>query len=385
MKFKKFQKQLIPLLLLHLYFASSLKAIPESLSSPKNIVLIYSDYRQGFFMSKEELLPLVVYFNSTEKAQDSFFDGFLFLGISGPSGGSYETGTANDKDWSWLIDRLLGSGNQVKNLQDAAEEASKLLGKEITLRVIIVIPLPDPNLNLSQRIEKVKNYVDEVVAKFYSYNFKNLRLEGFYWMSESTYGRDSDLIRASCNYVHEKGFRMYWIPYFAAQGYENWKDLGFDYVMLQPNFAFYDLTVQRFKEVDERIRKYNLTVEMELPDYIRNPNLRDWKQSFVIYLNASLFYKWNKLSPTSYFYGNAFYRFYSNERPYYDLLYKYVKGTLTFDDISKEYKEAIDYIANDTKAKFITFFLIGLFVPSIIIAFIIVLSIFTKSHKKRNS
>ncbi|MGB9759360.1 MAG: DUF4855 domain-containing protein, partial [Thermoproteota archaeon] len=76
-------------------------------------------------MSKEELLPLVIYFNSTEKAQDSLFDGFLFLGIRGPSGGSYETGTANDKDWSWLLDRLLGSGNQVKNLQDAAEEASK--------------------------------------------------------------------------------------------------------------------------------------------------------------------------------------------------------------------------------------------------------------------
>ncbi|MGC9201442.1 MAG: DUF4855 domain-containing protein, partial [Thermoproteota archaeon] len=219
MKFKKFQKQLIPLLLL-LYFCSisSLKAIPESLSSPKNIVLVYSDYRQGFFMSKEELLPLVIYFNSTEKAQDSLFDGFLFLGKSGPSGGSYETGTANDKDWSWLLDRLLGSGNQVKNLQDAAEEASKLLGREVILKVIIVIPLADPNLNLSQRITKVKSYVDEVVAKFYSLNFKNLRLEGFYWMSESTYGRDSDLIRESCKYVHEKGFKMYWIPYFTAQG-----------------------------------------------------------------------------------------------------------------------------------------------------------------------
>ncbi|MGB9806660.1 MAG: DUF4855 domain-containing protein, partial [Thermoproteota archaeon] len=206
--------------------------------------------------------------------------------------------------------------------------------------MLIVILLADPNLNLSQRTTKVKSYVDEVVAKFYSLNFKNLRLEGFYWMSETAPERDRELIRESCKYVHEKGFKMYWIPYFTAQGYENWKELGFDYVMLQPNFAFYDLTVQRFKEVDERIRKYNLTVEMELPDYIRNPNLRDWKQSFVIYLNASLFYKWNKLSPTSYYYANAFYQIYSNERLYYDLLYKYVKGNLTFNDISKDYKEA---------------------------------------------
>ncbi|MGC8934635.1 MAG: DUF4855 domain-containing protein, partial [Thermoproteota archaeon] len=81
-------------------------------------------------MTKNQLLPLVAYFNDS-KAVDTFFDGFLFLGIRGPSGGSYETGTANDKDWSWLLDRLLGSGNQVKNLQDAAEEASKLLGREV--------------------------------------------------------------------------------------------------------------------------------------------------------------------------------------------------------------------------------------------------------------
>lgn len=312
-------------------------------SPPRNIVLVYTDSREGVYMTKDQLLPLVVYIKDS-KAIDTFFDGFLFLGITGPSGGSYETGTANDKDWSWLLDRLFGSGNQVKNLQDAAEEASKLLGKEITLKVIVVIPLPSPNLNFSARITKVKNYVNEVIDKFYSLNFENLKLEGFYWMSETAPERDKQLIKESCDYVHEKGLRMYWIPYFAAQGYENWKDLGFDYAMLQPNFAFYDLTIERFKEVNERIKKYNLTVEMELPMYTDNPNLRDWKQSFVIYLNASLFYGWNRLIPTSYYYANAFYQIYSNEKPYYDLLYKYVKGTLTFSDISKEYEEAIAYI-----------------------------------------
>ncbi|MGC9013819.1 MAG: hypothetical protein ACP5KW_05565, partial [Thermoproteota archaeon] len=58
---------------------------------------------------------------------------------------------------------------------------------------------------------------------------------------------------------------------------------------------------------------------------------------------------------------------------------------LTFNDISKDYKEAIDYIANGIKAKFITFLFIGLFIPSTMIAFIIVLSMFTKSRKLRNS
>lgn len=273
---------------------------------------------------------------------------FYFLALARPSGGSYETGTTNDKDWSWLLDRLFGSGNQVKNLQNAAEEASKLLGKEVTLKVIIVIPLPDPNLNFSERVTKVKTYVDKVIDNFYSSNFKNLKLEGFYWMSETAPEGDRQLIKESCNYIRKRGLKAYWIPYFNAQGYENWKELGFDYVMLQPNFAFYDLTLQRFKEVNDRIKKYNLTIEMELPMYTNNPNLRDWKQSFVFYLNASLFYGWNKLTPQSYYYVNAFYEMYNNEKPYYDLLYKYVKGTLTFNDFSKEYEDAIAYINGKT-------------------------------------
>ncbi|MEM3808982.1 MAG: DUF4855 domain-containing protein [Thermoproteota archaeon] len=360
-------------------FTSTSQSLSPDITPPKNIVLVYSDSREGVYMTKDQLLPLVVYFKDS-RAIDTFFDGFLFLGITGPSGGSYETGTANDKDWSWLLNRLLGSKNQVENLQDAAKEASKLLGKEITLKVIIVIPLPDPNLNFSERISKVRKYVDNVIDKFYSSNFENLRLEGFYWMSETAPERDKQLIKESCSYVHEKGFRMYWIPYFNAQGYENWKELGFDYVMLQPNFAFYDLTVQRFNEVTERIRKYNLTVEMELPMYTNNPNLRDWKQSFVIYLNASLFYKWNNLMPTSYYYANAFYQIYNSERAYYDLLYKYVKGTLTFNDFSKEYEEAIHYI-NGKATRNLLFF--ALPITFIFIISLLILVLILKEGKKQ--
>ncbi|MEM3369163.1 MAG: DUF4855 domain-containing protein [Thermoproteota archaeon] len=146
-------------------FTSTSQSLSPDITPPKNIVLVYSDSREGVYMTKDQLLPLVVYFKDS-RAIDTFFDGFLFLGITGPSGGSYETGTANDKDWSWLLNRLLGSKNQVENLQDAAKEASKLLGKEITLKVIIVIPLPDPNLNFSERISKVRKYVDNVIDKF---------------------------------------------------------------------------------------------------------------------------------------------------------------------------------------------------------------------------
>jgi hypothetical protein len=342
---------------------------------PKNIVLIYSDSREGVYMTKDQLLPLVAYFNDS-KAVDVFFDSFLFLGIIGPSGGSYETGTANDEDWQWLLDRLLGGGGQIKNLQDAAEAASNLLEKRVIVNVIVLIPFPNPKLSFSERVARVKNYVDEVIAKFNLAKFTNLKLEGFYWMKEGAPEEDHQIIRAACGYVHEKGLRMYWIPYFYAYSHitvVKWRDLGFDYVMLQPNFAFYDVTVQRFSEVDEIIRRLNLTVEMELPDYIRNPNLKDWRQSFIIYLNASLFHGWSSLSPISYYYGNAFYKMYRDEKAYYNLLYKHVKGALTLTDISKDYWETIEYInaqANyirSEKIKHTIFFLTIILVFAIIL------------------
>ena len=359
------------LILFVISFLSMFNQVLLKASPPKSIVLVYSDSRKGFYMTKDQLLSLVVYFNDS-KAVDTFFDGFLFLGIIGPSGGSYETGTANDEDWKWLIDRLLESGNQVKNLQEAAEEASKLLGKKVTLKVIIVIPLPSRSLSFQERLVRVKNYVDKVITKFYSHNFTNLELEGFYWMCETAPIGDRQLVKEVCNYVHEKRLKMYWIPYFNAQGYDQWKELGFDYVMLQPNFAFYDVTLQRFSEVDEKIRKYNLSVEMELATYIRNPNLKDWKQSFIVYLYHSLHYKWYKLKPVSYYYANAFYQIYKNERKYYNLLYKHVKGTLTLDEISKEYNEAVNY----TNRKIMLFLVVSTF--TVIIGLIILLIVLKK-------
>ncbi|MGC9014550.1 MAG: DUF4855 domain-containing protein, partial [Thermoproteota archaeon] len=74
------------------FTASNVFKLNSNLSNlpPRNIALVYADSREGVYMTKNQLLPLVAYFNDS-KAVDTFFDGFLFLGIRGPSGGSYET------------------------------------------------------------------------------------------------------------------------------------------------------------------------------------------------------------------------------------------------------------------------------------------------------
>ena len=45
-----------------------------------------------------------------------------------------------------------------------------------------------------------------------------------------------EVTRALGDYVRSKGLRFYWIPYYTAQGYSEWRDLGFDAAYLQPTY-----------------------------------------------------------------------------------------------------------------------------------------------------
>lgn len=325
-------------------------ATPEP---PRAIALVYTDARSGVYMTADQLFPLVAYVKEG-RAADTFFDGFLFLGIRAPSGGDYGTGTANEQDWSWFIDRVLGSGNQIRNLEEAAQRVSSRLGRRVVLKVIVTVPRPNPELSLSKRVEMVASYIDEVAARFNASGFEHLRLEGFYWMAETVYSEDEDLVKAFCEHVRSRGYRTYWIPYFTARGWDRWREFGFDYVMIQPNVAFYDVDPEpRFSQVDERVRQYSITVEMELPMYKGNPLFRDWRDPFVLYLWASLKYGWYKLAPLSYYYANAFYEMYVREGAFYDLLYKHVRGTLTFDDIRGMYEDFARYLERSARERFV--------------------------------
>jgi len=305
----------IPILLLLLVFQAP-------------IVLVYTDARPDMYMTRDQLISLVLYIRDGVVV-DRFFDTFLFLGLVTPSNMSYEDGTATKEDIRWFSERMI---QQISELQAAAEEAELLLDEKVELNVIVAVPMPSED-----RAEEIKSYINYIISNF---NFKNLKLIGFYWTRESAPEEDVQLIKEICSYVHERGLKMYWIPYFFAD-VGRWRDLGFDHAMLQPNFITGTMSLERFREADEKIRRYNLSVEIELPTYTDNEYLEDWRQSFIIYLNASMFYGWWRLSPVSYYYGNAFYEMYEEDRRYYDLLYRFVKGHLKWEEIREEYMEAV--------------------------------------------
>lgn len=91
------------------------------------------------------------------------------------------------------------------------------------------------------RFNVVKWYIEEFEKRFQAREYEHLELIGYYWLSENAtlYGIEGDYLPRVGDYIREKGLRFFWIPYFMAAGYSQWKEAGFDAVMLQPNYMFH--------------------------------------------------------------------------------------------------------------------------------------------------
>ena len=345
------------LLSLWLYAAflssSAAEFLPGGSRPPvERIVLVYIDASNSMPRGADDYIKLAGHLDDDGIYDDSFFTHVLFLGIRSASGGSFETGTATQEDWMAWGDGLFGPEGELEQLEAAVRLLCEELG-QIRMGVIVMIPRPSPDIDARTREQQVEDYVNSIVSRFRASPFSRLDLSGFYWMSETSTG-DDQIIRSTAALIRELGLKLYWIPYFQATGVERWRELGFDSAMVQPNFAFYSSGLERFEAVDSRVRGSGLGVEMELPMYSRNPEVADWRESFLLYMWASAEYGWEGLERISYYYGNDFVRM--SETPetksLYDMVYMHAKGQLTTSSLPTEVDDAFRAFQSrqDTKA-----------------------------------
>jgi hypothetical protein len=306
----------------------------------------------------DTLLPYVAYVDQSGQVKDRMFDSFLFTPFnSGPSGGSYGSGTATKSDWQYFVDQLFQSDQQLGALDQAVAEANRSLsGPPKTAKVVIGIPVPglisnwgdgldfDPNhvgqeQSLANRVAAVRWYVNYVKQKWQAAGYKHLQLDGFYWLNESVplqwTPNDGTLIRDASQIVHHSGpYTFDWIPYNEATGFRDWRNMGFDTALMQPNYAFTTgATTQRLQSTAQLAKHYGLGIEMEMHWYItRTDSLGEWaRQNYADYLNAAY----------TYHYQHSFLAWYQNTtslldcerstdpaiRQVYDETYQFIHGT----------------------------------------------------------
>ena len=344
----------------------------------ERIALIYVD-KWNKMNGVEDYRRIIAHVTTDGFFDDLFFNTVLFLGQEAREG-NFEVGTASRDEWDWWLGLILGKNGEARLLENAAAEIDVELPLDY-VGVILMIPRPRTEESLQDRIESVKTYVQKAEDMFESARFSKLKLKGFYWMSESSDG-DEDLIREVSQFLHSTNHTFYWIPYFNAKGYDNWKQLGFDKVMLQPNFAFYESGMERFEEVNRRIKLYNFSVEMELPSYKRNPEVMNWTESLLLYLWASMKYDWGKLSYMSYYYGNDFASMGGNAttKKFYDLIYLHVRGKLDKSSYHTEIDQAYEQFNGRVQSEAIpTLISAGLIVASVLF---VILMVFVAPKRK---
>jgi len=219
-------------------------------------------------------------------------------------------------------------------------------------KVVITLPLPlkedgafgplpgeDATLDLAQpehAHRALEWYIARVLEQWEAAEYEHLELLGFYWTAESIGADYMPLTRWTSDHLHDLGLRHYWIPYYGARGYSQWREAGLDGVMLQPNFFFTpagegqdDRPLGWFRTHALRTLATQTGVEVEFD--ARALSDERFRGRFYDYLDAGAYYGWMTDALLGYYEGGRavldFYRGGEEGRALYDALYRFVKGT----------------------------------------------------------
>lgn len=325
------------LIILLLAFIANAQFFPPGTADSGNVsnmVLVYLDERSlppfgpssRFYMDSSKYQKLLRH-DSQLTAASRMFDSVLLLGIDWYGKCFCDDGPKcvpmNKTDWSSFGDLWW---------QQGANEISKArlaLNDSITApptKIFVTIPYPNPQstsfgeiggryLNFSRTADRIAActwWVDQQVQRYQRGKLPGIALAGFYWYMEYLPPRDYEVVRAVTRYVHSRySLKVTWIPFYDAAviSTPNYQKLwGFDFVTIQPNFAFINITENRFFEVSTLMSKNNCGVEMEMPiDGVFNHLINeDPVRSFYAYLNAANKYDWKTKALKTFYFGNDF-------------------------------------------------------------------------------
>ena len=215
-------------ILAHNYDLPGVREYLTELKELKPDALIIAD--PGIYMYAKEICPEIERHISTQ-ANNTNYETYRFW---------YNLESANQADWTKLIDYYFQSETGIGALDASVKEASAILGTPRQKRQI-VISIPEPIVyqhpeqassstkywgkidnqtldfsNSADRIKACKWYIDQVRAKFNEKNYQHVELAGFYWLAEKATDT-RDILNAVAIYLNKLKYSFNWIPYYGAE------------------------------------------------------------------------------------------------------------------------------------------------------------------------
>ena len=195
-------------------------------------------------------------------------------------------------------------------------------------KVVMSVPIVDANSNYNATA--TVNNVNTLINDWNSLAPANLQLVGFYWPFEFVEpGNCKAAIQSTAATVHSNALTFWWNP-FHGQSVPDWSTYGFDYVTLQPNYAFNSQDWLRswwFTQANTDMTSNGLAG----PEIEFGPtNGLDEVQNADDYFHYAEQYQWNDKLLNLYYYAPDISSFASDptERIIYDDLYRYMTPSL---------------------------------------------------------
>ena len=251
---------------------------------PVRWILVYAASVKGGIgvrYSSDDFVRLLAAVDTTGKPVRWLCTGAILLHPWAPSGRAFASwigGSAADgRDWKEYVDSLAEPGGVLARLDSTVARLSMALGPlRDTFPVVVMVPYPTPRDSIrfeghlyqldtdSGRIAGVEAFVNYTKQRFHDARFRNLRLDGFYWLSESVKDIDTATVSGVAKRVHAAGVRFLWVPYYFANNQRNWKQLGFDEAWLQPNYFFHpEVPAARMDSAADKAVSLGLGLEIE--------------------------------------------------------------------------------------------------------------------------
>lgn len=312
--------------------ASNPRVLQTSDPTPNNVIVFYDDYPTrgdaNYQVTPTIAQPLVTHVDQNGKSTDWMFDSFIFYSYWL----YYQKNPTQQYIDSWTS--YLFDGMQVAKL-DASVGVAKAALNQPSYQMMVFLSIPVAVENVT--VPSILNNINSLINRWNNLGPNNLKLVGFYWgFTEDVYSVPNlqNIIPQVASYVHSLGLKMLMIPYQWPGEYAQLHSLGFDYVTLQPNYAFDssdDLTL--FTKTNDAITAgYVNGVELELSIWVTCCG-GNWLTNLQTYLQQANQYQWYAKQPTVYYHGSDISVMgrssNSTYRAAYDMIYQYVMSTRT--------------------------------------------------------
>lgn len=323
----------------------------DVLDGASDLVLLYHGVQKDNW-TVEKLIPYLAYIDGEGNIKDTMFDSFLFLMTGKFPSGSATTMEFVKSDLEWNLEDLFGEGENILALEEAAGQVKEALNLPDDYKFSFAVSLYRPHhdcsafgdidgdgkiddmANMNKRLAAMEWYMNEFESRLAQYDFENIKFVSYYWYSEGIYpeAQEPELAKATADKVHERGFDLFWIPWYCASGFDVWDEFGFDVTVMQPGYVFDEqIPDDRLEKAAELMRQLGMGIEIEIgSSAFQNDTLYN---RYLSYLASGAKYGYMQDCVHMYYqevtvYYDAATSGDPKTRALYDYTYQFIKGTL---------------------------------------------------------